>query len=139
MTQTIEIPLDVHEDEHGEFYVSREPLPPTVGSVTIYPPEPDGSGAKLLVTPAHARARKQPQIESDPAAMKTVFFDEIKRAEGNFHDGYVGFGYFLTHWKSPKLPFGVDNRKPVVEALIEDGIVERYTAHDGKDAIRTLL
>ena len=126
MAKPLEIPLVREDGEDGEFFVGSDKS----STFVVYT---NGEHPRLVVRP-HRRQTTPRSADS----LKEVFLSEIRRAVDNFaeRDGYLGFGLFLTHWKSPKLPFGVDSRKPVVEALIADGLVEVYTAPDGKDALR---
>jgi len=123
MSKPLEIPLV----RDGESFVGSDKS----STFVVYT---DGEKPRIVVKPRQPRASSVRSVD----ALKEVFLAEIQRAVDNFaeRDGYLGFGLFLTHWKSPKLPFGVDSRKPVVEALIEDGLVEVYEAPDGKDALR---
>lgn len=127
-----EIPLNIRHDDDGRArYVG-------VDGSAVYVIYADEAEPRLVVRP---KRRRRTQVEDVPNVedMKDIFLEEIRRAEDNFEGtGYVGFGYFLTHWKGPRLPFGIANRKPVVEALIADGLVELYVAHDGKEAIRSV-
>jgi uncharacterized LabA/DUF88 family protein len=77
-----------------------------------------------------------------PARVKDAKFrasdmlDEIGSAEQQFRNGYVGLHYFLTHWKSEKLPRAVDERSALLNELIENGQAIQYVAADGSAAIK---
>lgn len=140
-----EIPTTVKTDGNDdEYYVALPDLPATIDLskvvfLVFHPREGETQGT-LVIKPRESR-RIAPQVSKGtrprPALDEDQFLLEVRRAEDHFADGgYLGLGYFLTHWKSAKLPFGVDARKPILDRLIEDGRVEVYIAHDGKDALR---
>ena len=69
-------------------------------------------------------------------ANRDLFLDEVRRAEEKFHGGYVGANYFVTRWASEVLDESPDSRRRLLDALVDDGRVEVYSAPDGKKAIR---
>lgn len=131
MSQAFEFPLEVQSD--GKLVAK-----PDAKRVV------DLSQVSFVVDLQHERPRlvmrsRQPFVErirTPTQSDKNLYIDELRRAEKAL--SYVGLGYFLTHWKSPKLPFGVDNRRPVIDALVAEGVVEVYVAHNGKDALRVV-
>ena len=62
--------------------------------------------------------------------------DALADAEKQFSSGYVGLHYFITHWKSDKLPRLVTDRSDMLNELFSDGRAVQYKATDGKVAVR---
>lgn len=71
-----------------------------------------------------------------PLDDRTTFLEELRRAEEKFHGGYVGANYFVTRWASDNLPESPEARRHLLDQLVDDDLVERYDAPDGKKAIR---
>lgn len=61
---------------------------------------------------------------------------ELTLAEQQFQHGYVGLHYFLTHWKSQKLPRTTAERSSLLNELFASGAAIQYTAPDGNAAVR---
>lgn len=128
MAKDIEFPMKVSVDEDdNEFYEVSPGLPLMIDlsktTFIIQHPEEDGGEATLIL--------KRRDISE-------LVLEEIQRAEEHFTStgGYLGYGYFLTNWKSRNLPHGVQSRKAIVDSLIHEGKIEVYIADDGKEAIR---
>jgi uncharacterized LabA/DUF88 family protein len=67
---------------------------------------------------------------------ENLMLREIERAEKKFAGGYVGMHFFLNKWTSDKLSLSPERRSNVLNALIENGSVTLYEAHDGNKAIK---
>lgn len=76
--------------------------------------------------------------ESATGSGPEAFLNELENAERKFAGGYVGLGYFLSKWKSDVLTGLPDQRREILDNLLEEGLVEVYPAVDGKDAIRVV-
>lgn len=151
MQNQIELSADVRVDAKGdEYYVVTPDMPITVDLskvvlLVFHPPE-GGKRGTVVIKPrrpefnrvSRSHAAYKP-VDKDPAELEIDFVEEVKRAEAKFEGGYVGLGFFLTHWKSSSIPFGVDIRKAVIDRLIAAGRVEQYQASDGKDAIKAVV
>lgn len=65
-----------------------------------------------------------------------VFVNEVKRAQQKFEGGYVGASYFVTRWGSDLLPESPNERRKILDLLVDYGRIELYDVPDGKKAIR---
>jgi len=79
-----------------------------------------------------ARLKLDSTVKIDP----DVLLQELSLAEQQFSSGYVGMHYFLTHWRSPKLPKLAAERSVLLNDLIKGGKVLQYEATDGNMAIK---
>lgn len=138
-----EIPTIVKTDGNDdEYYVALPELPATIDLskvvFLVFHPRKGESQGMLVIKPRERRTAPQVLKGSLPRLDEDLFLVEVRRAEEHFAEGrgYLGLGYFLTHWKSARLPFGVEARKPILDRLIDSGRVEIYIAHDGKEALR---
>jgi uncharacterized LabA/DUF88 family protein len=81
-----------------------------------------------------------PRMRDEPAVFgeheRSVFLEEVRRAEEKFHGGYVGANYFVTRWSSEVLEESPESRRRLLDVLVDDGRVQVYEAPDGKKAIR---
>lgn len=96
-------------------------------------------GASAADVPlAEQEPRPAPAVDrtEGPVSMETVFLRELARAQGHFGAGYVGANYFLTRWSSPLLPPVAEDRRRLLDALVEQGHVEVYEATNGDKALR---
>lgn len=84
---------------------------------------------------AEATRLREPSMVS-ATDERLVFLDELRRAEDKFYGGYVGANYFVTRWASDHLPDSPDARRHLLDQLVDDNLVIRYEAPDGKKAIR---
>ena len=82
--------------------------------------------------PDDAEGRPAPGSAEESA----LFVDEVRRAEETFQEGYVGLNYFLTRWKSERMPIAPEERRRILDAAVDDEIVEIYEAPDGAKALR---
>jgi uncharacterized LabA/DUF88 family protein len=62
--------------------------------------------------------------------------EEIGMAEQKFRDGYVGLHYFVTHWKSDRIPDTAEMRSDALKDLFKAGTLIQYKAPDGSLAIK---
>lgn len=79
---------------------------------------------------------REPPSEPPTPQTRTLFLEELRRAQDKFHGGYVGANYFVTRWASEALADNPETRRRVLDALVLDGLIEVYDAPDGKKAIR---
>ena len=147
-----EIPTIVKTDgNNDEYYVALPELPATVDLSKVvflifHPREGETQGTMVIKPRSPTTDRRRDVLvvrgslpSSDSGSEDEVFYSEVKRCEEHFAGtGYVGLGYFLTAWKSVLIVHGTDQRKAVLDRLIEKGWVELYLATDGKDAIRSV-
>lgn len=138
----IEIPLEVRTDLHGdEYYVGRAAKSCVVdlseATFLIFHPADDDGPATMKVK--RGKRKKRPPKPVSEEALDQLCLKEIQRAVNKFEGGYVGLGYFLTLWRarSRAFPKGASQRQPILDRLLDQGLVEIYTAPDGKEAIRT--
>jgi hypothetical protein len=85
-----------------------------------------------LCAPGGEGGRQAPR---DRAAERS-FLDDLGRAEDRFDGGYVGLSYFVTRWRSDRLTPSANERRRLLDRLVDDGRVEIYAAPDGSKAIR---
>jgi len=71
-------------------------------------------------------------VHDPPAAM----LEELALAERKFAAGYVGVNYFLRNWRSNQLDPTPEVRQHLLDALVDEGLVEVYDAPDGNKAMR---
>jgi hypothetical protein len=138
----IEIPLEVRTDLHGdEYYVGRATKSCVVdlseATFLIFHPADDEGLATMKVK--RGKRKKKPPKQLADEELDQVCIKEIQRAVNKFKGGYVGVGYFLTLWRarSRAFPVGAARRQSILDRLLDQGLVEIYTAPDGKEAIRT--
>jgi len=65
-----------------------------------------------------------------------VFVSEVKRAQQKFEGGYVGASYFVSRWGSDLISNSPNERRKILDHLVEQGRIDLYDAPDGKKAIR---
>ena len=65
-----------------------------------------------------------------------VFVEEVRKAQAKFEGGYVGANYFITRWGSELIDENPENRRKMLDMLVEQERIEIYDAPDGKKAIR---
>jgi len=68
----------------------------------------------------------------------TVFLQALKEAETVFKGGFVGVNFFLKKWRFPELKKSAEVRGRLLEKLVRNGRVEKYTTEKGEFAIRTV-
>jgi len=73
------------------------------------------------------------------ASDEDSFMEELERAEEHFDGRYVGLSYFVSRWRSDTLTSSPEQRRQILDKLIDDGAVEVYDAPDGNKAIRIVL
>jgi len=87
--------------------------------------------------------KKESYIEGEEEEEDESNFDivmAVQEAEKYFgEERYVGFNMFLDRWRSTHLPRDVERRKDLLNAAMEEGLVEAYDAEDGCRAIRTTI
>lgn len=73
--------------------------------------------------------------ETDPRGYEKLLI-ELDKAEKHFQGtGYVGFGFFITKWRSSELTTQQDQRRALLDRAIEDSMVDVYSV-DGYSALR---
>ncbi len=87
-------------------------------------------GAQEPASPPRAPA------EGDDLGPRSLFIEELRRAEAHFGDGYVGLNYFVTRWQSPCLSDSDVVRRDVLDQLQACGRVEVYATASGDLALR---
>ena len=133
----IEIPLSVEYDdsvEGEETYVGvgTEKMIVDLSKVSFRVLHPEEGSDEALLLIERTGKRRFDASEED-------FIEEIQRAEDHFAKvpgGYVGYGYFVHHWHSKAIPFGLRARDPMLTKLAKEGKIVIYTAPDGKKALR---
>lgn len=65
-----------------------------------------------------------------------IFVEEVRKAQKKFEGGYVGINYFITRWDSDLICNSTEDRRKMLDTLVEQERVEIYDAPDGKKAIR---
>jgi len=70
--------------------------------------------------------------------IEVSFVDALNEAQSRFGEGYVGTHYFLKEWRDDKLPRSIEDRRIILERLVEQGMVEIYDTEEGSKALRTL-
>jgi uncharacterized LabA/DUF88 family protein len=71
-------------------------------------------------------------------AMLDIFMDELHKAEMTFSTGYVGMNYFLKRWQSDRMLPNAEDRRHIMDVLIDEERVEVYEAPDGNKALRII-
>jgi hypothetical protein len=86
------------------------------------------------LTPPHAAPVEPPE----PANPELEMLRELGRAESHFGagGGFVGAHYFLHRWKGHAIPDAPEQRRQILQRLLDAGRVQTY-AVDGKTALRT--
>jgi uncharacterized LabA/DUF88 family protein len=98
-------------------------------------------------TPAVAPATSSPSnvghppapaapLSNDPAAYDALCLEEIGKAQAAMPGGYVGAHFFVTRWRSGKLPEIPDVRRRSLDRLVEQKKAEVYLTEDGIQAVR---
>lgn len=75
-------------------------------------------------------------LSNDPAVYDAACIEEIRRAQSAMPGGYVGAHFFVTRWRSEKLPEIPDFRRRTLDRVVASGKVEIYLTNDGIQAIR---
>lgn len=75
-------------------------------------------------------------FSNDPAVHEAACLDEIRRAQETMPDGFVGAHFFVTRWKSDRLPDISDFRRRTLDRLVAQGKAEIYLTEDGVQAVR---
>lgn len=71
-------------------------------------------------------------------SMLDVFMEELHKAEMTFTTGYVGMNYFLKRWQSDRLLPNPEDRRHIMDVLIDEERIEIYEAPDGNKALRII-
>ncbi|MCE9583738.1 MAG: NYN domain-containing protein, partial [Planctomycetes bacterium] len=75
-------------------------------------------------------------LSNDPAVYDAACLDEIGKAQAAMPGGYVGAHFFVTRWRSGKLPDIPDFRRRTLDRLVEQKKAEVYLTEDGVQAVR---
>ncbi|MCE9581716.1 MAG: hypothetical protein K8T20_04275, partial [Planctomycetes bacterium] len=75
-------------------------------------------------------------LSNDPAVYDAACLDEIGKAQAAMPGGYVGAHFFVTRWRSGKLPDIPDFRRRTLDRLVEQRKAEVYLTEDGVQAVR---
>jgi len=86
------------------------------------------------------------EMQDNGAISDEAFLEELIRAEEHFaqkkdhsNGGYVGLGYFITKWRSSSLTTSAEQRRVILDRLVESGKVIVYGAPQGYQGIKTNL
>ncbi|MCC6738227.1 MAG: NYN domain-containing protein [Planctomycetia bacterium] len=75
-------------------------------------------------------------LSNDPAVYEAAMVDELGKAQAAMPGGYIGAHFFVTRWRSAKLPEIPDFRRRILDRLQEQGRAEVYLTDDGVQAVR---
>lgn len=75
-------------------------------------------------------------LSNDPAVYDAACIEEIRRAQTAMPGGYVGAHFFVTRWRSEKLPEIPDFRRRTLDRVVASGKAEIYLTDDGIQAVR---
>jgi uncharacterized LabA/DUF88 family protein len=106
--------------------------------------------SKLVATPTSTKLLdavtqdvRLPDGQTEPTSVgdiedaETAFLRGLASAEKHFNGGYVGVNYFLRTWKSTGLSKDFQARNRILQKLLQKGIIETFSAPDGKQALRS--
>jgi hypothetical protein len=75
-------------------------------------------------------------FSNDPAVHEAALLGEIHKAQMSMPNGFVGAHFFVTKWKSERLPEIPDFRRRTLDRVVAAGKAEIYLTEDGIQAVR---
>ncbi|MCE9584217.1 MAG: hypothetical protein K8T20_17160, partial [Planctomycetes bacterium] len=117
------------EDGRAQVYLTDDGMQ----AVRLNAAAPVEVGARV---PPRSPAVPVALVSDDPAAHDASCLEEIRRAQAAMPGGYIGAHFFVTRWKSGRLPEVPDLRRRTLDRLVEQGKVEIVLTEDGVQAVR---